>query len=692
MKILSDLTDPVRYLKGVGPKKAALLKKLGIEEVRDLLQHYPRRYEDRKNLKPISQVVIGETQTIQGEILATSLIRKKGLSIFKAGVGDESGVIYAIWYNQPYLKKALPKGKEVVLSGKVEMGYGQLQIRVSEYEVMAGNEEDQVHTKRIVPIYPLTEDLYPRFLRSLMKRTVDQYVSSLTDLLPSEIRRKNNLPGFSESMQAIHFPSELSEIAEARRRLVFEEFFYLQLALALKKKDLETREKGIKYKVSGNLEKKLRALLPFKLTKSQEEVIKEIKEDMQRPRPMNRLLQGDVGSGKTVVALISLLVAVENGYQVALMAPTEILAEQHYLTLHNFLSQLGVEAELLIGNLRGKERKEALRKIREGKCRVIIGTHAIIQERVNFARLGLAIIDEQHLFGVVQRKVLREKGLNADVLVMTATPIPRTLALTLYGELNISVISELPPGRAPLETRWVGEGERQRIYLFLHKRIKEGRQAYLVYPLIEESEKLELKAAREMFEKFRKKIFPDLRLGLIHGRMKGEEKEEVMKKFKAGKLDILVATTVIGVGIDVPNASVMLIEHAERFGLSQLHQLRGRVGRGPHKSHCILMAEAKSEEARERMKVMAASNDGFFIAEKDLELRGPGEFFGTRQHGMPELKIANILKDAPLLELARKEAFALILQDPGLEKEKYRSLKRHLVRNYKERMDLSMIS
>jgi ATP-dependent DNA helicase RecG len=692
MRILTDLSGPVRYLKGVGPKKAALLKKLGIGEVKDLLQHYPRRYEDRRNLKPISGVVIGETQTIQGRVLATSLLRKRGLSIFKAAIGDGSGVIYALWFNQNYLQKVLPKGKELVLSGKAEFSFGEIQFKVSEYEVLAGNEEDQVHTKRIVPIYPLCENLYPRFLRSLMKKTVEKFVPFLTDLLPPEIKGKNSLKSFPESLRAIHFPSDFSELKEARRRLVFEEFFFLQLALAVKKKGLESREKGISYDLSGKLEGKFLKCLPFRLTASQEKVIAEIKGDMASPKLMNRLLQGDVGSGKTVVALVALLIAVENGYQVALMAPTEILAEQHYFNFHNFLNRLGVEVELLIGNLGTRERKKVLERIREGKSKVIMGTHALIQEKVEFSRLGLVVIDEQHLFGVIQRKILREKGQNPDVLVMTATPIPRTLALTLYGDLNFSVIKELPPGRAALETRWVGESERQRIYLFLHKRIEEGRQAYIVYPLIEESEKLELKAAREMFGKFQKKIFPDLGLGLIHGRMKSEEKEEIMREFKEKKLDILVATTVIGVGIDVPNASVMLIEHAERFGLSQLHQLRGRVGRGPHKSHCFLLADPKSEEARERMKVMAESNDGFLIAEKDLELRGPGEFFGTRQHGMPELKIANILTDGELLEVARKEAFELVLGDPGLEKEEHRFLRKQLTRNYKERMDLAMIS
>ncbi len=692
MKILTELTDPVRYLKGVGPQKAMLLKKIGIEKISDLLQYYPRSYEDRRNLKPIAQVVDGETEIIQGKILATSLFKKKGLTIFKVALADTGGIIYAVWYNQDYLKKILVKGKELVLTGKVEFGFGERQIKVSEYELLRGKEKDLIYTKRIVPIYGLTENLYINFLRSLIKRVIDEYTSSLTDLLPLKIREKYKLKEFSESLKTIHFPKDFFTLGEARKRLVFEEFFFLQVGLALKKKDVENKKKGVRYSLPPELEQKFIGMLPFVLTKAQKKVVEEIKKDLRSSKLMNRLLQGDVGSGKTVVAVLTLLMVIENGYQAVLMVPTEILAEQHFLNLHKLLNRLGVKIDLLIGSLKSKEKQEILKRIRQGETAVLIGTHTLIQESVNFYKLGLVIIDEQHLFGVIQRAKLRQKGLNPDVLVMTATPIPRTLSLTVYGDLDVSIIDELPSGRGSLETCWVGENKRPRIYKFLHKEVEKGRQVYIVYPLIEKSEKMELKAASEMFKKFQKEIFPDLKIGLIHGRMEGKEKERIMESFQYKRLDILISTTVIGVGIDVPNVSVILIEHAERFGLAQLHQLRGRVGRGPYKSYCILLTEPKTEESKERMKVMVQTNDGFLIAEKDLELRGPGEFFGARQHGLPDLKIANIVRDRELLEIAREEAFNLVSSDPELVKEEHQLIKKSLISNYKEKMDLIRVS
>lgn len=687
---MTKLSDSVQYVKGVGPKRVRILNRLEIETIEDLLYYFPRTHSDRSHPKPIASLLDGEYATIKGIIKARSVIRpRKGLEIIKVAIDDGTGIAYADWYNQPYLIEYLKEGTKIAISGTVEKKYKKTEIKNFAYEIIEEGKE-LLNTLRIVPIYNLTEGINQKYLRTIVKRVLDEYVSSLPEPLPLDIKRRNKLIRISQAMNNIHFPRTRRDYQDARRRLVFDEFFLLQLGIALRKKKIEEAGKGIKYRKPGELISKFSRLLSFELTSAQRRVIGEIIADMQQDKPMNRLLQGDVGSGKTVVAVYALLKAIEDGYQGAIMAPTEILAQQHYLTLQELLIPLKVRIELLIGSTSEKEKKRIHKKIEEGKVDIVIGTHTLIQETAEFAKLGLIIIDEQHKFGVLQRATMRKKGLNPDVLVMTATPIPRTLALTVYGDLNISVLDEMPPGRKGTTTYWVPQSQRKNIYLFIENEIKKGRQAYIVYPLVSESEKMEeLKAATEMQKHLQKEVFPNLRVGLIHGQMSGDEKERIMADFKNKKLDILVSTTVIEVGIDIPNASIMLIEDAQRFGLAQLHQLRGRIGRGEYQSYCLMFAIPRTFESKRRIKVMTETGDGFQIAEEDLELRGPGEFFGTRQHGLPELKIANLLKDQRLLETARQEAFEFIKKDPKLEKPEHRLIRKSLLSKFKGGLEIS---
>ena len=683
---------PVQYIKGVGPARAKLLKRLGIETLEDIFYYIPWRYEDRRHLKKISGLQFGSHETTVCEVVSSEIITtpRKRMKIFELTVTDGTGFLKSRWFNQAYLSRYFKKGQKVILSGMVKgnpYGGAGLEMENPDFELY-GNDDALVHTSRIVPVYKATEGISPKQIRSLMFNTARSCASVIEDCVPGEILGRYGLKPLRWALKEIHFPEECNDmgslnsgVSQAHRRLVFDEFFLLELGLALFKKR-ETVERGISFSAGNGLVKKFFRLLPFQLTSAQRRVIDEIRSDMERSVPMNRLVHGDVGCGKTVVALAAMLIAAENGYQSCLMAPTELLAEQHYINLHRMVEPLGVEVVLLTSGMKEKP----LDAISGGRAMIIVGTHALIQEGVIFHKLGLAVIDEQHRFGVMQRATLRRKGFNPDILIMTATPIPRTLSMTLYGDLDISIINELPEGRKPVITKVFFPSQKERVYSLIRQELSKGRQVYIVYPLIEESEKLDLKSAIDGAEALRR-MFPGQNIGLIHGKMHRDEREAVMTTFKSGGINILVATTVIEVGIDVPNASVMLIVHSERFGLAQLHQLRGRTGRGGHESYCLLMAYPPfSDEAKRRLKAMESTNDGFRIAEEDLAIRGPGDFFGTRQSGMPDLNVANLVRDIGVLEGARKEAFEIIEADPTLGA--YPRLKERLQKKWMGRLEL----
>ncbi|MBI3377252.1 MAG: ATP-dependent DNA helicase RecG [Nitrospirae bacterium] len=687
---------PVQYIKGVGPRRAKLLNTLGIKTAEEALYYLPYRYEDRKNIKKISALGYGRLETVIGKVVAAEVIKlpRRNMKLFELTVSDGSGLVKGKWFNQPFLKKNFEEGQEVILSGIVKRnpyrGIG-FEFDNPEYEFVTDDADAFIHTARIVPVYRTTAGLSVRQLRAIMFNLINTCIKEVSDNMPEEILIRNNFQGLTESILNSHFPESGIDIDSLnscssiyQKRLYFEELFKFELGLSIIKKGKEV-ENGIAFSSDGVLVRKFLGALKFKLTSAQQRVFEEILYDMRRPHPMNRLLQGDVGCGKTVIAVMAMLTAAECGYQSALMAPTEILAGQHYINIHKMIEDMGLKVCLMTGSK--KKEREALRcDIASGEINIIIGTHALIQEGVEFKNLGLAIIDEQHRFGVMQRQLLRKKAVNPDVLVMTATPIPRTLSMTLYGDLDYSVIDELPPGRSPVVTRLFNAGQKEYIYRAIAEETKKGRQVYVVYPVIDETEKTNLKSAiigKEALEK----IFPSLKVELIHGRLKPQERENIMASFKKGGIDVLVSTTVIEVGVDVPNAAMMLIVHAERFGLSQLHQLRGRVGRGGSQSYCfLLMYEPVSEDARRRLDIMIKTNDGFRIAEEDLDIRGPGEFFGTRQAGMPDLKLANIIRDARLLETARKEAFALIDKDAELNT--FPELKKGLEMFWKGKIEL----
>lgn len=667
------LEKPVQYLKMVGPRRAAALQKLGIFTVRDLLYHFPRRYEDRTRLQPAGACAHGETATLRGTVLAAQDLKpRRGLIVTKLAVHDGLGVFYAVWFNQPFVKKNLPPGTKLFVTGKVEKSYGATQVLVEEYEVDDGG--DSLGAGRLVPVYPLAGQLSQRLLRAMVKSALDGTEGLAGEFLPEKLLEKFTLPRLETALAAAHYPGTEKEAQAARKRFIFEELFLFQMALATRRKDHAGRKKAHRYLPEEKLTAAFISSLPYRLTGGQMKVWQEISRDMDSPAPMHRLLQGDVGAGKTVISTLALLKAVESGLQGAMMVPTEILAEQHYLGMKRSLAPMGVEVGLLTGSTRKKEKGELLERVRSGELKVLVGTHALIREDVDFQRLGLAVVDEQHRFGVRQRAVLQYKGYYPDTLVMTATPIPRTLALTLYGDLDISVISELPPGRRPVKTWAVLPAALPKVYSLVREQVSRGRQAYIVCPLVEESEKIDLKAAVELAENLAAGEFRDCRVGLLHGRMKADEKESIMDSFRAGETEILVATTVVEVGVDVPNATVMVILDADRFGLAQLHQLRGRVGRSSHQSYCILVADPKTEEGRARLKAMTRTADGFALAEEDLRLRGPGEFYGTRQSGLPEFKIADLLRDWKALQAAREEALAWVREDPHLQKPESRAL------------------
>ena len=704
-----NLETSVRFIRGVGPKMAAALAKKGIHTVEDALYLLPFRYEDRRQLRSLDSLRPGRLEVFCAEVRSVETRTSRGgRRFFEAVVSDGRGAAILKWFNfnSRHLAGIWRPGRRGIFSGEVVCYGHDLEIHHPEADWLEDGADpasfmadDPVNFGRTIPVYPLTEGLRQKPLRKVQKEIVDTFSGSVETAIPGEILERRALMPVGQALKEVHFPCNDAAIEElehsttrAHRTLAFDEFFYLQLGLALRKRGVSI-EPGIPFQVTHKYTRQLVKTLPFSLTAAQKRVLAEIKADLAAPHPMHRLVQGDVGSGKTVVAILAALLAVENNCQVAMMAPTEILAEQHYLTMHRYCEQLGIATCLLTSRVKGKDKTRLLEEVASGNISVIIGTHAVIQEKVDFKCLGLGIIDEQHRFGVLQRGILKKKGQNPHIMVMTATPIPRTLAMTVFGDLSLSVIDELPPGRSPVATRICRESQRQRVYRLIRDEVRSGRQAYVIYPLVEESEKTDLKAATLMAGHLAGDVFPDFRVGLLHGKMKPEEKEEVMSSFKSRQIDILVATTVIEVGIDVPNATVMVVEHAERFGLSQLHQLRGRVGRGTARSHCILLSgEGLTGDAEKRLKVMEQTADGFRIAEADLELRGPGDFLGTRQAGLPELRVADILRDGRILEEARQEAFALVERDPHLSLPDNVRLRHELTRRWGGKLELAGIA
>ena len=700
-----SLESPISDLAGIGPVLASKFEKLGVKSVRDLLYFFPHRHMDYSQIRPISGLEEGKEQTIIATIWEARPVylgRQKGA---EAILGDETGNIRAVWFNRPFLVKSLPAGARVVLSGRVSIFRGMKQLDSPEWELVEDSPghgavlgQGLVHTGRLVPVYPLTQGLTIKRVRLLVKDAVEGWADKAPEFLPAALQERCSLLRLPRAIQQAHYPDNLDMKEAARKRLAFDELFILQLGLLSRKWKWQESQPGHAFQPRPEMLSRFLASLPFPLTQAQKRVLDEISVDITQAKPMSRLLQGEVGSGKTVVATAALLVAAANDYQGALMAPTEILAEQHLATLRKLLTAVSNNVEdedgvygfsgllprplkiaLLTGNLRASGKRGLQNLLRDGKIDIIIGTHAIIQKGVEMPRLGLAVVDEQHRFGVSQRWELRQKGFNPHMLVITATPIPRTLALTLYGDLELSVIDQLPPGRQEIKTRWLGPDKRDSAYAFIRKQVSEGRQAFVVCPLIEESEVIEARAATVEYERLSQQVFPDLKLGLLHGRMASADKDEVMRRFRNGELHILVSTPVVEVGIDVPNATVMLVESADRFGLSQLHQFRGRVGRGDKPSYCILLAENPSPEGRERLAIIEKVRDGFILAEEDMKLRGPGEFFGTKQSGIPDLRMAR-LSDVALLEMARREAKTLFEEDPGLTKEENSLLVKELGR------------
>lgn len=696
------LTQSIQFLKGVGPARAQMLRRLGIETIGDALALLPRRYDDRTNLKPIRSLQVGTQETFEGTILVSGSSRTgRGRRLYEMIVGDATGTMRCLWFqfHEAYMRQRYRTGQHVIVTGEVRINAysGQRkEVHHPDLELIEADEHEPLHTGRMVPVYPATEGLHQKTLRTVIKRIVDEYAHQVEDCLPPALRQRLHLLEASQALREVHFPSADADLealnhwsSEAHRRLVFEEFFLLELGLALRQRDTTIEERRIAYRGTGALADQLRTQLPFKLTTAQEHVLAEIMANMRRPHPMNRLLQGDVGSGKTIVALLAMLLAIESGFQAAIMVPTEILAEQHYLTMHRLVEPLGVRVMLLTSAIKGSRRRELLETIAAGDVDLIVGTHALIQEGLEFKALGLAVIDEQHRFGVLQRATLKRKGYSPDVLVMTATPIPRTLAMTVYGDLEVSIIDELPPGRLPVITQLCYESRRGQSYELMRQVLRQGRQVYVVYPLIEESEKTDLRAATAMAEQLQREVLPEFRVGLLHGRLKSDQKEHIMRAFSTGDLEVLVSTTVIEVGVDVPNATLILVEHAERFGLAQLHQLRGRVGRSHHQAYCLLMADfPMSEEAKRRLQTLTEYDDGFMIAERDLEIRGPGEFLGTRQSGLPELRVAHLIRDQRVLAEARREAFALVAEDPHLSRPEHEGLRQALMNRWQQKFEL----
>ena len=680
-----DLNKEIKYVKGVGPNREVLLNKLKIYTLKDLIEYYPRDYEDRSKPKNIYECEDGEEVLI--EAMPTGKIseyRKGKMVISRLIVKDQTGTCYITWFNQGYLRDKFQPGRMYRFFGKISNKNGRLEMNSPVYDEI----DQSKNTGKIIPIYPLTYELKQNTLRKIMENGLTEVLGKLDETLPEYVLKENNLWDINNTIERIHFPIEFSDFNKARERLVFEELLTTQLALLKLKNNYDKDRNGIKFdknvKMSDVINK-----LPFNLTKAQLRVLEEIDNDMESPHSMNRLLQGDVGSGKTIVAMIAAYKAVKSGYQVAIMAPTAILASQHLESFESILNQFGIRCELLISSITKKKKMELLERLQNGEIDILIGTHAMLEENVIFKNLGLVVTDEQHRFGVKQRATISNKGQNPDIIAMSATPIPRTLALILYGDLDISIIDELPPNRKKIETYAVRKNMEERVNNFIRKQITEGRQAYIVCPLVEENEDMEgLQSVIELAERYQKETFSEYKVAYLHGKMKAKEKDEIMEQFKNGEIQILISTTVIEVGVNVPNASIMVVENAERFGLAQLHQLRGRVGRGEYQSYCILKYEGNSETIKQRMKVMCDTNDGFIISEKDLELRGSGDFFGTEQHGLPEFKIANLFEDMPVLKQVQALAIKITEEDPKLELEKNKELRLLIEEKFKNRVEI----
>ncbi|MBO6201934.1 MAG: ATP-dependent DNA helicase RecG [Selenomonas sp.] len=682
-----QLTDGLQYVKGVGPKKKAELNRLGLFTVYDLLTYFPRTYEDQSVLTRISELQAGEKATVAGTIMNVSERQggRRGMSILMALIGDGTGILQVTWFNQKYLKSKLKVGKKVFVTGKAAYAYGGrgqfAMSQLSSFQILDEEEEPENMTG-IMPVYPATEKLNQKFFRKVLGGLLTEELS-IRELIPASVAERYHLLSRRKALQDIHFPADFAALKEARNHLAFEELYLIQCGLLLLKRQAREHSKGIRHLLSSELVGRLVKSLPFQLTEDQSRTWQEIQRDMESPLPMRRLVQGDVGSGKTVIAMLALVKTVENGYQGALMAPTEILASQHYEGFVKQLEPLGIRVGFLSGRLTKKKREEMYARIAAQEVDIVIGTHALIQEGVAFAKLGLVVTDEQHRFGIAQRAELEKKGrLMPDVLVMTATPIPRTMTLTVYGDLDVSLIQQLPPGRQPIRTFVRKPDKRDLIYDYVHQQLAAGRQAYVVCPLIEMNEESDLPSAEEVYDELRYGIFRDMPCGLVHGKMKAADKDQVMQDFYEDKIKLLVSTTVIEVGVNVPNASIMVVEHAERFGLAQLHQLRGRIGRGEYKSYCILVSEMKTESARERLKIMAETSDGFKLAEEDLRLRGPGQFFGSMQHGLPDLKVADVLNDMDILLKARQAA-----QETVASREERQDVLPILALQYKEQFE-----
>jgi ATP-dependent DNA helicase RecG len=684
-----SIGDSVQYVRGVGPRREETLERLGIRTVRDLLYCFPRKYHDRQNLVSIADAEPGTQVMICGDVVKVNLHRKgRGKGVLSVTVRDNTGEVRAVWFNQNYLAERFDAGDTVLMWGGIRE-YNGLEIVSPGFEHVGSEEHGGIALadekgSHLIPVYPLTEGLSQGQLRPIIRAALDDFVAQAPEILPESLRKRYKLPAIGDALWHAHFPEKIEEKDEAKRRLIYEEFLVFQLAVALRRHAARSAE-GIAFKTSTEFDRRIRKRFPFELTAAQERALAEIVADMRSPAPMNRLLQGDVGCGKTVVALYAMLLAAANKYQSAIMAPTGILAEQHYRTITGMLEGSKLKVRLLTG---ASERREVLAEIERGEVDIVIGTHAVIQSDVAFHRLGFVVVDEQHKFGVMQRATLRWKGHAPDVLVMTATPIPRTLALTLFGDLDVSTIDELPPGRVPVDTRRLSPGKLRDAHEFIRKQVDAGRQAYVVCPTIEQSETMDLRSAMDTADELNETVFPEFNVGLLHGRMAPDQKERAMAAFVRGDMQIMVSTVVIEVGVDVPNSTVMLVLHAERFGLAQLHQLRGRIGRGADQAYCLLCSATRSEDAKRRLEVMIETTDGFRIAEEDLKIRGTGELFGTRQHGLPDVRIGDFTEDITTLERARDDAAELVVADPSLQRPEHAALRERMLALYHGRLGL----